>query len=138
MLCDGKRPSAMDSVEIFRFKTFWGSNFAPRTFSSLDVSIYMLQCYNIHVNSQLHWARYKNIHDKVNSELYKAKKSYFCDKFEDCAQTKDPKQSWHHINHLMGKNYTSLIGFLIFALKPESIQTIGRRLGLYLSINQKI
>ena len=97
----------------------------------------MLQRYNIHVNSQLHWAKHKNIRDKVNSELYIAKKSYFCDKFEDCAQTKDPKQSWHHINHLMGKNYKSLIGFLIFALKPESIQTIGSRLGLYLSINQK-
>ena len=44
-------------------------------------------------NSQLHWAEYKYIRNKVNSELYKAKKSYFCDKFEDCAQTKDPKQS---------------------------------------------
>ncbi len=42
-----------------------------------------------------------------NSELYKAKKSYFHDKFEVCAQTKDPKQSWHHINHLLGKNYKS-------------------------------
>ena len=58
-------------------------------------------------NSQLHWAKYKDIRNKVNSELYKAKKSYFCDKFEDCAQTKDPKQSWHHINHLLGKNYKS-------------------------------
>ena len=48
-------------------------------------------------NSQLHWAKYKDIRNKVNSELYKAKKSYFCDKFEDCAQTKDPKQSWHHM-----------------------------------------
>ena len=44
-------------------------------------------------NSQLHWAEYKYIRNKVYSELYKAKKSYFCDKFEDCAQTKDPKQS---------------------------------------------
>ena len=58
-------------------------------------------------NSQLHWAKYKDIRNKVNSELYKAKKSYFCDKFEDCAQTKDPKQSCHHINHLLGKNYKS-------------------------------
>jgi hypothetical protein len=39
--------------------------------------------------------------------LYKAKKRYFCDKFEDCAQTKDPKQCWHHINHLLGKNFKS-------------------------------
>ena len=39
--------------------------------------------------------------------MYKAKKSYFCDKFENCAQTKDPKQSWHHINHLLDKNYKS-------------------------------
>jgi hypothetical protein len=34
-----------------------------------------------------------NTRNKVNSELYKAKKRYFCDKFEDCTQTKDPKQS---------------------------------------------
>ena len=54
-----------------------------------------------------HWTKYKNIRNKVKSELYKAKKSYFCDKFEGCAQTKEPKQSWHHINHLMGKNYKS-------------------------------
>jgi hypothetical protein len=39
--------------------------------------------------------------------LCKAKKSYFCNKFEDCAQTKDPKQSWHHINRLLGKNCKS-------------------------------
>ena len=59
-------------------------------------------------NSQLHWAKYKDIRNEGNSELYKAKKSYFCDKFEDCAQTKNPKQSWHHINHLLGnKNYKS-------------------------------
>ena len=43
--------------------------------------------------SQLHWAKYKDTRNKVNSELYKAKKSYFYDKFEVCAQTKDPKQS---------------------------------------------
>jgi hypothetical protein len=58
-------------------------------------------------NSQLHWAKYKDTRNKVNSELYKAKKRYFCDKFEDCAQTKDPKQSWHHINHLLGRNFKS-------------------------------
>ena len=58
-------------------------------------------------NSQLHWAKYKDTRNKVNSELYKAKKSYFYDKFEVCTRTKDPKQSWHHINHLLGKNYKS-------------------------------
>ena len=58
-------------------------------------------------NSQVHWAKYKDTRNKVNSELYKAKKRYFCDKFEDCAQTKDPKQSWHHINHLLGRNFKS-------------------------------
>ncbi len=45
------------------------------------------------IYSQLHWAKYKDTRNKVNSELYKAKKSYFYDKFEVCAQTKDPKQS---------------------------------------------
>ncbi len=39
--------------------------------------------------------------------MCKAKKCYFCDKFEVCAQTKDPKQSWHRINHLLDKNYKS-------------------------------
>ena len=58
-------------------------------------------------NSQVHWAKYKDTRNKVNSELYKAKKRYFCDKFEDCAQTKDPKQSWHHNNHLLGRKFKS-------------------------------
>ncbi len=58
-------------------------------------------------DSQLHWAKYKDTRNKVNSELCKAKKCYFCDKFEICAQTKDPKQSWHRINHLLDKNYKS-------------------------------
>jgi hypothetical protein len=53
-------------------------------------------------NSQLHWENYKDTRNKVNSELYKAKKRYFWDNFEDCAQTKDPKQSLQHINHLFG------------------------------------
>ena len=54
--------------------------------------------------------RARDFHKKIrniNSQWYKAKKSYFCDKFENCAPTKEPKQSWHHINHLMGKNYKS-------------------------------
>ena len=59
-------------------------------------------------NSQLHWAKYKDTRNKVNSEVYKAIKRYFCDKFEDYAQTKDPKQSWHHISHLfMCRNFKS-------------------------------
>ena len=41
----------------------------------------------VEFNSQLHWAKYKDTRNKVNSESYKAKKRYFCDKFEDCAQT---------------------------------------------------
>ncbi len=49
--------------------------------------------------------------DRRGANCWKGQKSYFYDKFEVCAQTqvcaKDPKQSWHHINHLLSKIYKS-------------------------------
>ena len=54
--------------------------------------------------SHMHWVRYKEIRNKVNAELYKAKRDFFCKKINDCAQAKDPKQSWKLINELLGKN----------------------------------
>ena len=48
--------------------------------------------------------KYKEIQNKVDSELYKAKKELFCNKFEDCAQTKHLEQRWDYINHLLGKH----------------------------------
>ena len=54
--------------------------------------------------SHMHWVTYKKIRNKVNAELYKAKRSFFCKKINDCAQAKDPKQSWKLINELLGKN----------------------------------
>ena len=61
----------------------------------------------VRYNSQTHWTKYKELRNKVNAELIKAKTNYFCNKIEDCAQSKDIKQSWNLINHLMGKNMKS-------------------------------
>ncbi len=61
----------------------------------------------VRYNSQSHWTKYKELRNKVNAELIKAKRIYFCNKIEDCAQSKDIKQSWNLINHLMGKNVKS-------------------------------
>ncbi|CAB4022776.1 RNA-directed DNA polymerase from mobile element jockey-like, partial [Paramuricea clavata] len=55
----------------------------------------------------MHWIKFRAIRNKVNSELKKAKKNYFCNKIEDCARAKDPKQSWKLINNLLGKNNKS-------------------------------
>ncbi len=61
----------------------------------------------VRYNSQSHWTKYKELRNKVNAELIKAKRIYFCNKIEDCAQSKDIKQSWNLINHLIGKNVKS-------------------------------
>ncbi|CAB4005710.1 Hypothetical predicted protein [Paramuricea clavata] len=58
-------------------------------------------------NSQIHWEKFKEIRNKVNSELTKAKTACFCNKFENCAQSKDMKHSWKLINILLGKNKKS-------------------------------
>jgi hypothetical protein len=61
----------------------------PRQLTSLDYSKHQKSDESKRC-SQNKAVKFSN---KVNSELYKARKSYFCDKFEDCAQNKDPKQS---------------------------------------------
>ncbi|CAB4021886.1 Hypothetical predicted protein, partial [Paramuricea clavata] len=58
-------------------------------------------------NSNMHWIKFRAIRNKVNSELKKAKKNYFCNKIKDCVRVKDPKQSWKLINNLLGKNNKS-------------------------------
>ncbi|CAB4022158.1 Hypothetical predicted protein, partial [Paramuricea clavata] len=58
-------------------------------------------------NSDMHWIKFRAIRNKVNSELKKAKKNYFCNKIKDCVRVKDPKQSWKLINNLLGKNNKS-------------------------------
>ena len=58
-------------------------------------------------NSQIYWEKFKETRNKVNSELTKAKTAFFCNKFENCAQSKDMKHSWKLINILLGKNKKS-------------------------------
>ena len=41
ILRDRKRPSAMESVQICRFETFWVTTLTPRTF----------RCFNVHVKT---------------------------------------------------------------------------------------
>ena len=58
-------------------------------------------------NAQNHWIKYKELRNKVKSEIRKAETMFFCDKLEECAQSKDPGQSWKLINNLLGKNTKS-------------------------------
>ena len=58
-------------------------------------------------NSQIYSEKFKEIRNKVNSALTKAKTAFFCNKFENCAQSKDMKHSWKLINILSGKNKKS-------------------------------
>ena len=51
--------------------------------------------------------KYKELRNKVNSEIRKAKSIYFCNRINDCAQSKDIGQSWKVINNLLGKNRKS-------------------------------
>jgi hypothetical protein len=37
----------------------------------------------VRYNSQSHWTKYKELRNKVNAELIKAKRNYFCNKIED-------------------------------------------------------
>ena len=73
-------------------------------------------------NAQNHWIKYKEIRNKVNSEIRKAKTMFFCNKFEECAQSKDPGQSWKLINDLLGKNRKSNN---ISQLKIDDVTTIS-------------
>jgi hypothetical protein len=41
-------------------------------------------------NAQNHWIKYKELRNKVNSEIRKAKTMFFCNNVEECAQSKDP------------------------------------------------
>ena len=61
----------------------------------------------IKYNAQNHWMKYKELRNKVNSEIRKAKSIYFCNRINDCAQSKDIGQSWKVINNLLGKNRKS-------------------------------
>jgi hypothetical protein len=47
---------------------------------------------------------------------------FFCNKFEECAQSKDPGQSWKLINDLLGKNRKSNN---ISQLKIDDVTTIS-------------
>ena len=73
-------------------------------------------------NAQNHWIKYKELRNKVNSEIRKAKTMFFCNKFEECAQSKDPGQSWKLINDLLGKNRKSNN---ISQLKIDDVTTIS-------------
>ena len=55
-------------------------------------------------NAQNHWIKYKELRNKVNYEIRKAKTKFFCNKIEDCAQSNDLGQSWKLINNLLSKN----------------------------------
>ena len=61
----------------------------------------------IKYNAQNHWMKYKELRNKGNSEIRKAKSIFFCNKINDCAQSKDIGQSWKLINNLLGKNRKS-------------------------------
>ena len=57
--------------------------------------------------SQTQWEMYRKTRNNVNSEIRLAKKKYFCDKINECAQINNPRKSWSLINDLLGKKRKS-------------------------------
>ena len=58
-------------------------------------------------SSQTHWNMYRKTRNDLNFEMRLAKKKYFCDKINACAETNNPKKSWSLINDLLGKRRKS-------------------------------
>ena len=58
-------------------------------------------------SSQTHWNMYRKTRNDLNLEMRLAKKKYFCDKINACAETNNPKKSWSLINDLLGKRRKS-------------------------------
>ena len=55
-------------------------------------------------DSEIHWTLYKQIRNKVNTDMRKAKSKYFCDRIQTCSQSGDSKSGWAWINTLLGRN----------------------------------
>ena len=55
-------------------------------------------------NSSAHWALYKKLRNKVNTELHSQKSNYFIGKVKERSQSNDVKGSWSLINSLLGRN----------------------------------
>ena len=55
-------------------------------------------------NSSAHWALYKKLRNKVNTELCSQKSNYFIGKIKERSQSNDVKGSWSLINSLLGRN----------------------------------
>ena len=58
-------------------------------------------------SSQTQWEMYRKTRNNVNSEIRLAKKKYFCDKINECAQINKPMKSWSLINDLLRKTRKS-------------------------------
>ena len=93
-------------------------------------------------NSSAHWALYKKLRNKVNTELRSQKSNYFIGKIKERSQSNDVKGSWSLINSLLGRNknktnVTELIvdNVSIFDDRPIAVSmneyfiSIGTKLG---------
>ena len=58
-------------------------------------------------SSQTQWEMYRKTRNNINSKIRLAKKKYFCDKINECAQTNNSRKSWSLINDLLGKKTKS-------------------------------
>ena len=58
-------------------------------------------------SSQTQWEMYRKTRNNVNSEIRLAKKKYFCNRINECAQINNPTKSWSLINNLLGKKIKS-------------------------------
>ena len=54
-------------------------------------------------SSQTQWKMHRKTRNNVSSEMRLAKKKYFCDKINECAQINNPRKSWSLINNLIEK-----------------------------------
>ena len=58
-------------------------------------------------SSQTRWEMYRKAGNTFNLEIRLAKKKYFCDKINECAQINNPRKSLSLINDLFGKKRKS-------------------------------
>lgn len=72
-----------------------------RRIKELIISTDKLKRKAIITNLETDWYNYKQIRNKVNTELRNAKKDYYSSKI--ASQKQNPKQAWETINNLVGR-----------------------------------
>ena len=84
-------------------------------------------------NSSAHWALYKKLRNKVNTELRSQKSDYFIGKINERSQSNDVKGSWSLINPPLGrnKNKTNVIELIVDSMSIFDDRSIAELMNEY-------